>query len=49
MNVEFLIVYQIGATFGSVAFVTSESDDQSNTNGDTNDHAADESHSRRGN
>lgn len=36
--------YQIGATLGSNASLTSESDDQYDANGDTNDHAADESH-----
>lgn len=46
---EETIFYQIGATLGSEAFVTSESDDQSETYGDTNDHAADETHFRRGN
>lgn len=41
--------YQIGATLGSDAFVTSESDDEYDTEGNTNDHAADESHFRKGN
>lgn len=44
-----VFTYQIGTTLGSETLVTSESDDQSDSDGDTDDHAADESHFRNGN
>jgi len=47
VKMKWMRIYQIGATFGSNALVTSETDDHHDTNGDTENHAAEESHFRK--
>jgi len=44
VKIKWMRIYQIRSTFGSNCFVTSESNYQHDTNGDTEDHAAEESH-----